>query len=116
MTPDVMRQLLDQSILPITALDLVIFDECHYIGMGNDPMSRLCESVCYNNLSPHVPLILGLTASPIASKKGTAVEKMQLLESKMKSKFYVPSDESIDNLQTATLFVFAQSMQASCGQ
>jgi ERCC4-related helicase len=108
MTPDSLRKLLESGVLPVTAIDMLILDECHH-SVSNSGMARLCDAVFQNNHSSssatsYKPLIFGMTASPIQSKNKTnnIEEYILQLENRLHSHFFYPTEELINSLEQHT--------------
>lgn len=66
MTPEILRQIFQRGMLPVSAFQLIVLDECHH-AVGKHPMAIICEII--NSYSHNRPNILGLTASPLSSQK-----------------------------------------------
>ena len=88
MTPELLRYVLQQNILPISLFDLIIFDECHH-AIGKSPMSVCCKLI-QNEPMHKRPHLFGMTASPIAGKKGDIARKLKELETTMDCKLVRP--------------------------
>jgi ERCC4-related helicase len=123
MTPDSLRKLLESGLLPVSAIDTLILDECHH-SVSNSAMARLCDSIFQNNSSStsrlsSKPLIFGMTASPIQSKnKSNNIEEYILqLENRLHSHFFYPTEELITSLEQHTkkpkMFLFEYSEMLS---
>ena len=80
----------------VSDFDSVILDECHH-AIGNHPMAIVCEYI-RNSSSLYKPLILGLTASPIVSNKGSVTSKVSLLERSTGCRL-ITSEESVADLK-----------------
>lgn len=96
LTPEVLCKLLERTILPGDAIDLLVLDECHHVISGKHPMARLCESI---HSKGYQPLILGLTASPLTTKSTKILEAYADIQNKMSAKIFVPSPDMLRSLQ-----------------
>lgn len=95
MTPAILQNLLEKSILPPRTIDLLVLDECHHAA-GNDPMAKLCDAIKESELQP---LILGLTASPVKSKRANIRQAIEELEERTMCTFFLPTEDYLLNLQ-----------------
>lgn len=93
--PQIMKMLLQRALLPISAFDLIVLDECHH-AFGKDPMAIVCNLIRAN---PYQPLVLGMTASPLPCKKGFIGTKITLLENTTGCKLICPKD-SLEDLRS----------------
>eukprot|EP01031_Cornospumella_fuschlensis_P027215 gene27215-32881_t len=96
MTPEVLCILLEKAILPGDAIELLVLDECHHVLSGKHPMARLCESIKEKG---YRPLMLGLTASPLTTKKNKILEAYASLQDRMDAKIFIPSADMLKSLQ-----------------
>ncbi|RYH27789.1 DEAD/DEAH box helicase [archaeon] len=96
MTPEVLCNLLEKTILPGDAIDLLVLDECHHVICGKDPMARLCENI---RVKGYQPLMLGLTASPLTKKNKKILDAYANMQTRMDAKIFVPSPDMLLSLQ-----------------
>jgi dsRNA-specific ribonuclease/ERCC4-related helicase len=94
MTPEIMRNILERKLIPLSRFDLFILDECHH-AFGNDPMAAVCRYI-HHPSQTHKPRILGLTASPLPCRKGSIPQKIAELERTTGCKVVAPVDSLED--------------------
>lgn len=94
MTPDIFKIILHHGFLPLSRVNLLIFDECHR-AVKNHTYREIMR--CMDVVEQHLcPRVLGLTASVINSK-ATEVQverKMHSLEMAMRSRVLTVSDQT----------------------
>jgi dsRNA-specific ribonuclease len=98
MTPEIMRNILERNLIPLSRFDLFVLDECHH-AFGKDPMAAVCRYIHHHTSVDsyhHRPRILGLTASPLPCKKGSISQKIAELERTTGCKIVAPVDSLAD--------------------
>ncbi|XP_062205319.1 LOW QUALITY PROTEIN: endoribonuclease Dicer homolog 3b-like [Phragmites australis] len=71
MTPQILLDALRHAFLTMSAMNLLIFDECHR-ACGNHPYSRIMKEFYIG--SEWRPAVFGMTASPVATKGASTIE------------------------------------------
>lgn len=92
MTPDILKMILYHGFMPLSILNLIIFDECHR-AVKNHPYCEIMK--CFDTCLPECqPQILGLSASLINNKcQPSKLEKeIQCLERNLKSSVETASE------------------------
>ncbi|KAL6883304.1 hypothetical protein ACP4OV_010718 [Aristida adscensionis] len=95
MTPQILLDTLRHAFLTISAMSLLIFDECHR-ACGNHPYSRIMKEFYIG--SEQRPAVFGMTASPVATKGASTIqdceEQIGQLELILDAKVYIIKDRN----------------------
>uniref|UniRef100_A0A7S0T145 Helicase ATP-binding domain-containing protein n=1 Tax=Chromulina nebulosa TaxID=96789 RepID=A0A7S0T145_9STRA len=94
MTPAILHDAFRRSVLQVSQFALIVIDECHHV-RGNTPEMNVCIKLLSCPSIGNRPRILGLTASPKNSKKGTLEDAISELEYSMSSRVEILPDEEI---------------------
>ncbi|KAL2918045.1 Dicer-like protein 1 [Polyrhizophydium stewartii] len=68
LTPEILRRALDRGYISLDRFNVLVFDECHH-ARSNHPYSLIVRTHYADMPVEKRPRILGITASPIASKE-----------------------------------------------
>ena len=111
--PDVVYKLLSVGFLRIFDINLLIFDECHHCD-SNHSYNLIMNEFYYFYLSKDknakLPLILGLTASPLKSKitnniEETALKAMTTLCENLNSQIVIDPELKFDNKSMSSIII-----------
>ncbi|KAL6643233.1 hypothetical protein ACP70R_021414 [Stipagrostis hirtigluma subsp. patula] len=94
-TPQIFLDALRHAFLKMSAMSLLIFDECHR-ACGNHPYSRIMKEFYIG--SEWRPAVFGMTASPVATKGASTIqdyeEQIAQLELILDAKVYIVEDRN----------------------
>eukprot|EP01035_Chromulina_nebulosa_P019062 gene19062-24884_t len=93
MTPAILHDAFRRSVLQTSQFSLIVIDECHHV-RGNTPEMNVCIKLLSCPIE-NKPRIIGLTASPKNSKKGTLEDAISELEYFMSSRVEILPHEEI---------------------
>lgn len=99
LTPETLRDAFQRNLLSVARFSLIVLDECHWATRGH-PMAGLCELIAASDVQPR---ILGLTASPLNSKKGSLESVLGKLLSLTQTELVVPIEHMEDLLSYAAI-------------
>ncbi|VAH04530.1 unnamed protein product [Triticum turgidum subsp. durum] len=95
MTPQILLDALRHAFVTMSAVSLLIFDECHR-ACGNHPYTRIMKEFYLG--SQWRPAVFGMTASPVATKGTCTVQDCEAhigqLELTLDAKVYIIKDRS----------------------
>ncbi|KAM0865318.1 hypothetical protein ACQ4PT_043361 [Festuca glaucescens] len=95
MTPQILLDALRHAFVTMSAVSLLIFDECHR-ACGNHPYTRVMKEFYLG--SQWRPAVFGMTASPVATKGTSTIQDCEAhiaqLELTLDAKVYIIQDRS----------------------
>lgn len=108
--PDVLYKLLSVGFVTIFDINMLIFDECHHCDSNHSYNLIMNEFYYYyySDCKNRLPIILGLTASPLKTKIGptieeTALKAMTCLCENLDSQMIIDPDLKVDDYNNSLI-------------